>query len=59
MAVTQHELDGADLEVTTGELESALPDSSLVIQMPHTAGAVTWGQALPGDPAVLADTVNR
>lgn len=47
------------LEVTTGELESALPDSSLVIQMPHTAGAVTWGQALPGDPAVLADTVNR
>ena len=47
------------LEVTTGKLESALPDSPLVIQMPHTAGAITWGQALPGDPAVLGDTMNR
>lgn len=40
------------VKAAAGRVESALPESPLVIQMPHTAGAVTWGHALPGDLAV-------
>ena len=52
--MTQHELDGTYYGGCPWKVRIALPDSTLVIQMPLIAGAVTWGQDLPGDLAVLA-----